>query len=398
MSNEPTGNIDSRSKRLWEVIWCFTQLGFTAFGGPAAHIGMMERQFVERRKWVDRQHFLDLVSAIGVIPGPNSTQLAICLGYQRAGVAGLLAAGVCFILPATLMMLPLAWLYVRGEKASHEIAALHGVSAAVLAVIAAAVWRLAKGSIKDWFSISIAAGAMVAASIGHMQHWAAADLAILAGAAVIGMARASKSAPMMIATMPAAIAMTSAAPAGFILMALLFLKIGATLYGSGYLLLPYLQANFVDAHPWLTQRQVLDAVAAGQVTPGPLLTAATFVGFLLGYPCGWMAGVGGALLATGAIFAPSFVFIAMLAPVMGRVRNHPMARGALDAMNAAVVAVITISLIRMAMPVLEGPGMVVSIVLIAGTLAVLLKWEINATWPIVIAGAVGWGAKQLGWM
>lgn len=388
-------SMERRLNRLAEVAWCFTQLGFTAFGGPAAHIGMMERQFVERRKWLDRQHFLDLVSAIGVIPGPNSTQLAICLGYQRAGPAGLVAAGVCFILPSTLMMLPLAWLYVRGAQAPHAIAALHGVSAAVLAIIAAAVLRLARLSLTGRFTISIAVLAAVAAYIGHVQRWPAADLAILGACALIGMARAEKSFPAIVLTPPLLVA---TAPAGLILMALLFLKIGATLYGSGYLLLPYLQTNFVDAHSWLTQRQVLDAVAAGQVTPGPLLTAATFIGFLLGYPRGWIVAIASALLATAAIFGPSFVFIAVLGPVLGRVRNHPIARSALDAMNAAVVAIIGVSLVLMARPVLEGPGTAVSLVLIAGTLLVLLKWDLNATWPILVAGTVGWCVKHLGWM
>ena len=347
--------------RVAEVALYFTQLGFTAFGGPAAHVALMEQQLVHRRKWLDRQHFLDLVSAVNLIPGPNSTQLAISLGYLRAGWAGLVAAGVCFIVPAVLVILPVAWLYVRFGQTPHAAGALRGVNAAVLAVVAAAVFRLARTGLKDGFTRAVGVAALVLGAVGHWKRWPLVDLAVLATAALAGAAwydTGRRRAAVSVAPLPLVLAASLAAPAGLGLMAALFLKIGSTLYGSGYLLVPYLRANFVEAHGWLSERQLLDAVAVGQVTPGPLLTTATFVGFLLGYErfgggLGWA--VAGALLATASIFFPSFVLVAALGPFLPGVRNHPAARGALDAMNAAVVALIAVTLGYLAPPVLHAP-------------------------------------------
>jgi chromate transporter len=387
--------------RLVEVIIYFTQLGFTAFGGPAAHIALMERQLVEQRRWLDRRHFLDLVSAVNLIPGPNSTQLAISLGYLRAGLPGLIAAGVCFILPAMMIILPIAYLYVQYGQTPHAAAAMRGVGATVLAVVAIATWRLGRASITDRFSIAIAIAAAFAAFIGHQQRWPATDLMILAVAAMAGIARGSAAPRNLAILLPFPIA-AAAAPGGLLLMALLFLKIGSTLYGSGYLLLPYLRANFVTAHLWLSERQLLDAVAVGQITPGPLLTTATFVGFIFGYqshPTGqWIYALSAAILATAAIFAPSFFFIGVLGNILPRLRNHPAARGALDAMNPAVVSLIAVTVITMAVPALQPPGTWLTAALAAATAAILWRWEINATWPILAAAVIAWWAGEAGWL
>ncbi|MGA2229359.1 MAG: chromate efflux transporter [Tepidisphaeraceae bacterium] len=394
MPLDPTDAPSSRAQRLGEVARYFTQLGFTAFGGPAAHIALMERQLVEQRRWLDRQHFLDALSAINLIPGPNSTQLAITIGYLRAGLPGLFAAGICFIFPAVLIILPIAYAYVEFGQTPHAAAAMHGVAAAVLAVIAVALVRLAKTSVANSFQATIAIAAALAAIVIHYEGLAAADPLILLAAAVAGVLRASPRARQFVPMfLPLPLAAAIAQPAGLTLMALLFLKIGATLYGSGYLLLPYLQANFVGGHAWLTNRQLLDAVAVGQVTPGPLLTTATFIGFLVGFhttPAGSLPlALAGAIIATAAIFGPSFLFIAVLGKLLPRLRNHPAARGALDAMNAAVLALIAVALCQLAPPALRPPGTLVWVTIFAATLLVLLRWDVNATWPILAAAAIG---------
>ena len=275
---------------------------------------------------------------------------------------------------------------------------MRGVGAAVLAIVAVAAAKLGKASLKDHFSVAVAFVAAMATVFLHWRHLPAADVGVLFAAALAGIVhsgwRPKKVMPIIWFT---PLAMGAIAPGGMALMALLFLKIGATLYGSGYLLLPYLRTNFVTGHAWLTERQLLDSVAVGQVTPGPLLTTATFIGFILGYRPefggwpggGWGGAVCGALVATGAIFGPSFVFIAVLGNVLPKIRNHPAARGALDAMNAAVVALIAVTVVQMSSPVLSGPGAILARIISAGTLIVLVKWNVNATWPILVAGVIG---------
>lgn len=391
-------------RRLCEVAAYFTQLGFTAFGGPAAHITLMERQFVERRRWLEREHFLDMISAINLIPGPNSTQLALSLGYLRAGLPGLLVAGICFIVPAVIIILPLAYFYVNYGQTPDAAVVLRYVGAAVLAVVASAVFRLIKASIKDRFTLAVALLAMIAALLGHWRGLPLADLAIVASAAALGIVRSSRASKRVLPILlpiPLAIFI---APAGLSLMALLFLKIGSTLYGSGYLLLPYLRANFVIAHHWLSERQLLDSVAVGQVTPGPLLTTATFIGYLLGSRPEFGAGFGGsfggavcgALMATAAIFAPSFVFVAVLGRLLPRLRKSSLARGALDSMNAAVVSLIGVTLLWMIPPVLSGPGWPLPLGIACVILGVLVRWNVNPTWLILAAAGMGLGAVAVG--
>jgi chromate transporter len=393
--------------RLGEVARLFTKLGFTAFGGPAAHLALMEEETVHRRQWLDRQHFLDMVAAINFIPGPNSTQLAIHLGFLRAGFPGLVVAGVCFIVPAMLIIFPLAMLYVTYGRTPQVREALVGINACVVAIIAAALIRFVKTGIRDRFTLGITLLAICAGflaeprmalwgqahfsplasisawlSVGHIELVTLGTAAI-AGAIWYGKPPLSPIAPMFL---PLA-ALDASSP--YIKMMLLFLKVGATLFGSGYVLVSYLQGGIVDQHAWMTKRQLLDAIAVGQVTPGPLLTTATFIGYFLGcvrFGGGMSGGLVGGVVATLAIFLPSFLLIAMLGPLLPKVRASPLARGALNGMNAAVVALIFVVCVRLGIAALFD-GMTIAVA--ALTLAAILIWNVNSTWLIVGSGLLG---------
>ena len=387
-----------RGRRLREVALLFTRLGFTAFGGPAAHVALMEDEVVRRRGWLDRQHFLDLVSALNFIPGPNSTELAIHLGFIRAGFAGLLVAGACFITPAVLIILPIAWAYVRFGTVPRVQHVMLSITAAVIAILLVAFWRLARSAVKDRFTLAVAVFAVAGAvALRDAAQWQP-ELVILAVAALAGAIWYGKprATPLpLLAAMPLA----GADPAPMARVFLALLKIGATLYGSGYVLVSYLRSTMVEQHGWLTERELLDAVSVGQVTPGPLLTTATFVGYLLGHRTfGTDAGgVLGGLVATAGIFLPSFVFVAAFARVLPRIRANRFARGALDAMNAAVAALILVVTAELAVATLGGGGaypgrLAVDPVRTAVTvlsLVALLRFNLNATWVVAAAAVVG---------
>jgi chromate transporter len=388
----------SQAKRLKEVALLFTRLGFTAFGGPAAHVAMMEDEVVTRRKWVDRQHFLDLMASVNFVPGPNSTELAIHLGYIRAGVPGLIVAGACFIIPAVLIILPLAFVYVRSGQVPQIAAAMSGINACVVAIVAAAAVRFAKASITDALTTVIAIVAVVIGFVGIRYPELQPELLALALAALVGAVyygRPRLPSPPRIA---AALALPLAPSRDFwtdlAKMSLFFLKVGATLFGSGYVLVSYLQIGLVDQFHWLSKRELLDAISVGQVTPGPLLTTATFVGYVLGaakFNGGVIGGVVGAVAATAAIFLPSFLFILVLGRVLPRIRQNRYARGALDAMNAAVVALIAVVCWRLGAAALAPAGRPdgFAIVIALANLAAILWKNVNATWLIVASGILG---------
>jgi chromate transporter len=387
-------------RHLKEVALLFTRLGFTAFGGPAAHVAMMEDEVVGRRKWVDRQHFLDLVAAVNFVPGPNSTELAIHLGLIRAGFAGLLTAGVCFIVPAVLIILPLAYLYVRTGTLPQVSAALVGINACVVAIIAAAALRFAKTAVTDLFGAFILIVSTIAGFIGNKYPDMNPELIILAASAALGAlyyGGIPKTSPH-VATLLLPLAASRELTADLARMALFFLRVGATLFGSGYVLVSYLQSGLVDQFHWLTKKELLDAIAVGQVTPGPLLTTATFIGYVLGarnFAGGVGGGVGGgiagAVLATAAIFAPSFLFMALLGRLLPAIRRNRYAEGALRAMNAAVVALIVVVCWRLAAtafaPNYHADWLAIAIAIIS--LALILIWNVNTTWLILGSAAVG---------
>jgi len=389
--------------RLREIAWVFTRLGFTAFGGPAAHVAMIEDEVVTRRGWIDRAHFLDLVSAVNFIPGPNSTELAIHLGYLRGGRRGLVVAGVCFITPAVLIILPLGWMYVTYGQLPRVNGALQAITASVLGIILIAGYRLARTSLTSPLSWIIAITSLVLAVLGHRYGIAQYELILLGSSALAGALWArsredQSTTPAEIKSPPPSAGATALLPllalplpfAGkaFTLF-LLMLKIGATLFGSGYVLASYLQADLVTRTGFLSNEQLSHAISVGQITPGPLLTTATFVGYTLGHA--WYgshaAAAGLAVLATVGIFLPSFVFVALLAPFWSGIRGNPTARGALSGMNAVVVTLIAIVAWRLIYENIRTP---ILIGILGVTLALLLTVRINATWLVLSAGLIGW--------
>jgi chromate transporter len=381
--------------RLREVAGVFLRLGFISFGGPAAALALIEDEVVHRRRWLDRGHFLDMVATVNFIPGPNSTELAIHLGLLRAGFAGLLVAGICFVVPAVLIILPIAWFYVRFGSLPQVQHILYAINATIIAIVVVAMGRFARTGIRDSFSATVAIGAAAAGFACQYYFGHSPELLILAVAALAGVIRhyLPRKPPHLLLSLPApwlgAAILDPTLHDNLWRMTLFFLKVGATLVGSGYVLVSYLQTGLVDQLHWMTPQQLLDTIAVGQVTPGPLLTSATFAGYLLGHQTfhgGLTGGIAGALLATGAIFAPAFVFIALLGPLLPKLRKNPLAREALDGMNAAVVALILVVTVRLGIDALHGWP---AVALFAFSIALLWRWNVNATWIILGAAILG---------
>ncbi len=360
---------------LTEVAALFLKLGFTAFGGPAAHIGLMHNEVVVRRKWLTDEQFLDLLGATNLIPGPNSTEMAIHIGYLRAGWAGLLLGGFCFITPAMLMVLALAWLYVRFGTTPQAEWLLYGIKPVVIAIIAQALWTLGTKALKSRLLalFGVAVFALYFLGVNEIALLFAGGLIFMLIANIRRLRTLNPAAllPFSIALAPTPIPFTLP------LLFLTFLKIGSVLYGSGYVLLAFLRADFVLRLGWLTDQQLLDAVAIGQVTPGPLFTAATFIGYLLG-------GTWGALLATLGIFLPSFIFVALSNPLIPKVRNSAWASSLLDGVNASALGLMAAVTVQLGASSLIDLYTIVIAVL---SLVLLLRYKINSTW-LIAGGAV----------
>jgi chromate transporter len=376
----------SQRSSLSEIALVFLKLGTVAFGGPAAHIAMMDEEIVRRRWWLTQQEFLDYISATNFIPGPNSTEMAIHIGHRRAGWPGLIVAGSCFILPAAIIVTVIAWAYVRFGKLPQAEGLLYGVKPVVIAVVVQALWKLGRSAIKTIWLAVIAAIAIILCALGINE------LFVLAVGGVLALAvkrvsfaelRRQKACwvPLFIlpsgATTGAATATASAL--GLWPIFLIFAKIGSVLFGSGYVLLAFLRADFVERHHWLTAQQLLDAVAVGQVTPGPVFTTATFIGYVLHGP-------GGALVATLGIFLPAFFFVAVSAPLLPRLRTSPTAGHVLDGINVASLAlmvVVTWQLARSA--ILDWLTLVLAV---AGCF-LLFRYKLNSAWLVVGGAAIG---------
>jgi chromate transporter len=380
----------------------FLKLGAISFGGPAAHIALIEVEIVRKRQWVTRQQFLDMLGATNLIPGPTSTELAINVGFVRAGWIGLCVAGASFILPAALITGAFAWAYVRFGTLTQAVSALEGIKAAVIAVIAIAIWRLGRAAVKNvglavlgvislgaFFlgvnPIAILFGGGVTGMLGRQvgSTRGASSLFFSASSRVSSVTWKSTLSATLLRWFGVAAVASSAAAAvarpSVVRIGLLFLKIGAVLYGGGYVLLAFLEQGLVRQHAWLTQQQLLDAVAIGQFTPGPVLSTATFIGYILG-------GVPGAAVATVGIFLPSFFYVALLAPVLFQLRQSAWMAAFLDSVNVCAVALMAGVTFRLAADALRGwHDWAVALT----ALAVLLRWKVSPAWVVLGGGVVG---------
>jgi chromate transporter len=375
---------------LGEVARVFLTLGVIGFGGPAAHIALMREELVRRRRWVSEQQFLDLLGATNLIPGPNSTEMAIHLGYLRAGWPGLIVGGACFIAPAMAIVMALAAVYVAFGTRPEAVALLYGVKPVMIAIVAQALWALTRTAVKTP-TLAVGGAVIVALALAGVNEIALLFVGGFALAAIV-LARSRAGATAAGAAILLAPAVALAAPASVSLGTLFatFLKIGAVLYGSGYVLLAFLRADFVERLGWLTDQQLLDAISIGQVTPGPVLTTATFIGYVLG---GWPA----AVLATVGIFLPAFVFVALSGPIIPRLRRWRWTAALLDGVNVAalgLMAAVTWQLARAALvdePLRLGgaPAVWLACALAVVSAVLLLRLRLNSVWLVGGGAAIG---------
>ena len=357
---------------LRELALVFLKLGVIGFGGPAAHVALMRQEIVERRGWMTEEAFLDYLAASNLLPGPTSTELAIHIGHDRAGWRGLVVAGACFILPAALIVGAIAWGYGRFGTLPAAEGVLYGVKPVVIAVVAQALWSLGRTALKSTWVAALAAGSLGALAAGVPEL-----TVLLVAAAVAGVAGARGrvgALPFVGVALVPPLAAAAATPLGLFAV---FLKIGSVLFGSGYVLLAFLRADLVERLGWLTERQLLDAVAVGQVTPGPVFTTATFVGYLA-------AGWAGAAAATLGIFLPSFLFVAASGRLLPWVRRHAPARAALGGATAASLALMAWVTIELAGAALVDP---LTIAIALASALLLVRWRVGAVW-LIAAGAL----------
>jgi len=380
-------------QRLWELALVFLKLGTVAFGGPAAHLAMIDEEVVTRRQWLTRAKLLDLVGITHLIPGPNSTELAIYIGAERAGALGLIIAGTCFILPAMLIVWGLAVIYVRSSQIPQVEWLLYGIKPVIMAIVLQALWKLGRTAIKNRIT-----GVVAVASLGSYFLGGSEVLTLL----ILGLGVMLFQAwqrhkihsssflffplTLSVPTVPSFLSQISVTPANsgiwgspWLTVFFTFLKIGLVLYGGGYVLLAFLQREFVDSTHWLTSKQLLDAVAIGQVTPGPLFTTATFVGYLL-------AGTPGAIAATLGIFLPSFVLVAVINPWVTQLRQSLWISDALDGVNAAALGLMAGVSVTLTQAAVIDP---VALGLAVGSVVILFLTRLNSTWLILVGGLVG---------
>jgi len=369
---------------LWEIAKEFLRLGFVAFGGPPVHFAMMEERFVRKKKWLSRERFLDLIGAVNLLPGPSSTELTIYLGEIRGGRAGLLIAGACFILPAAGMVAGLAWVYEKFGKLPQVEGLLFGIKPVVVALIIPALWNLGKTALKDAGLVALAMGVAVLAMLGLNVI----TLLVCAGVLWMFLREARRLTASSKAGAFALFSLSAGGSVGMLPVFLYFLKVGAVVFGSGYVLLAVLRADLVVGRHWLTDAQLLDAIAVSQATPGPYFTVATFIGYLLG---GWK----GAGLATVGMFLPAFVFVAATATYLPRLRKSTYAGAFLDGVNAAAVALMaTVSWQFARAAFVNIPAMALGAI----SLLLLFRSKVNSAW-LVLGGAVGGILLQVfGWV
>jgi len=386
--------------RVRDVFLVFLRLGFIGFGGPAAHVAMMREQVVDRRKWIDDQHFMDMLGATNLIPGPNSSEMTMHIGYVVAGWRGLLAGGLGFSLPAILMVIALAVLYTRFGSTPAVGFLLEGIKPVIIPIIAAALIKLTPKAVTGLLTGGVAAAALALYFLGVDNI-----LLLLAGGLIVlvtanlrrrasappaenaeapGKPRSILLAPL--AGLPAALA-SAMVPFSFLAMFLTFLKIGAVLYGSGYTLFAFLQADFVTRLGWLDESMLIDAIAVGQLTPGPIVTAATFLGYVMGaQQGGWLSGLFGALLATAGIYIPSYLAVAISNPLIPRIRASRWAGALLDGVNAAALGLMAAVTVQLALAAYTGP---VHVAIGAAAAVALFAFNVPSIWLILGGAAAG---------
>ncbi len=383
-------NPQQQRQRLTELASDFFRLGAIAFGGPAAHIAMMDSEVVNRRQWMSREKLLDLLGVTNLIPGPNSTELALHIGYERAGWRGLGIAGVCFILPAMVIVWLLAVLYDRYQSVPQVEWLLYGIKPVIIAIVLQALWNLGKKAAKDTPTVIVGIVAIAA----YLAEFNEILVLLLLGVAVMvvknwQIGRGTTGVfllPFSGLLAQAGSTTTTDASISWVNVFLFFLKIGCVLYGSGYVLLAFLQRELVERNQWLTSQQLLDAVAIGQFTPGPVFTTATFIGYLL-------AGNAGAIAGTIGIFLPAFVLVWVVNPWVPKLRQSPWASGFLDGVNAAslgLMAGVTYTLGRAAL--VDGLTVVVAIL----SAIAVFRFKLNSAWLVLAGGAIGLAAHLLG--
>lgn len=367
-----------QKQRLKELAFVFLKLGTIAFGGPAAHIALMDLEVVKRRQWLSREKLLDLLGVTNLIPGPNSTELAIHIGYERGGWRGLILAGSCFILPAMLIVWTLAAIYVRYQQLPELEWVLYGIKPVIIAIVMQALWQLGKKAIKDIPTMMVGVAVVAAFFLGVNEIL----LLLLAGLVVMLSKNLNGTVGALLLPVSGVLAVGSSpisASATWLKVFLFFLKIGSVLYGSGYVLLAFLQRDLVERNQWLTSRQLLDAIAIGQFTPGPVFTTATFIGYLL-------AGNAGAIAGTIGIFLPAFILVAVINPWIPKLRGSPWVSSALDGINAAslgLMAAVTFTLGQTALVDL------LSVVLALVSAIVVFCFKVNSAWLVLAGGIVG---------
>lgn len=377
-------SVELNRPTLAEISLVFLRLGTTAFGGPAAHIAMMEEEVVRRKQWLSKEEFLDLLGATNLIPGPNSTELAIHVGHKMGGWKGLLAAGMTFIGPAFLIVWGIAWFYVRfgSLPAFHSI--FLGIKPVILAIVAQAVWSLSRSALKDRLLQALAV-----VSLGLYLTWAN-EILILFFVAVLNLVlrlKPPRGASLLWASAGSTFfypflrawgqSQVGKVPAESLFG--YFAKVGSVLFGSGYVLIAFLQSDLVEKYQWITQQQLVDAIAVGQFTPGPVFTTATFIGYLI-------SGHEGAVIATVGIFAPAFLFVAISAPLIPALRKSRWTAPILDGLNAASLSLMAGASIVLAK---ETVNSLYGFLAFVVNLALLVKFKINSVWLILAAGILG---------
>lgn len=360
--------------RLREIAGLFLKLGFLSFGGPAAHIAMMEAEVVKKRKWMDADHFLDLIGATNLIPGPNSTEMAMHCGHERAGLRGLVVAGVAFIFPAVLITSLFAWLYVTYGQLPEAEPFIYGIKPAVVTIIASAVITLGKKALKTKELYVLGTLCVVLSLVGVNEILALFLTGVLALLLYLFRQRGSGVFPVLL--MPLT---TGGVTADSLRVFLIFLKVGALLYGSGYVLFAFLDAELV-ATGLMSRTELMDAVAVGQFTPGPVLSTATFVGWIL-------QGPEGALLATIGIFLPSFLLVALLNPLIPRMRKWKPVSAFLDGVNVGSVAVILAVCLQMGFEAVTDWR--TTLIFLLGLLVVFFFKKVNSAWLVIGGSALG---------